>query len=83
MNNADVPDWVRARNRPKLGTACDFTCAAYGNPKQVASFIANDPMRFQFNQLIYEGSWVHISFSENPKYQVLTYTGGVYVPGIV
>lgn len=41
------------------GEACDFTCPAFGTPLQIAAAIAASGIKF--GQLIFEGSWVHIS----------------------
>lgn len=41
------------------GEACDFRCPAYGTPLQIAAAIAKSGIKF--GQLIYEGTWVHIS----------------------
>lgn len=41
------------------GEACDFRVPAFGTPLQVAAAIAKSSI--QFGQLIYEGTWVHIS----------------------
>jgi zinc D-Ala-D-Ala carboxypeptidase len=54
-----------------IGLAADFTCPAYGSPLVVAHAIQASDIRF--DQLIYEFDlWVHVSFSKNPRRQVLT-----------
>lgn len=69
------------------GEACDFNCFSFGTAKQVAQKIADS--KIEFGQLIYEGSWVHISTpTEQHKRQVMTavFKKGektAYVPGIV
>ena len=54
------------------GFAIDFTCNAYGTPLAVCKAIVASGI--EFSQLIWEGTWVHISF--NPakihKREVLT-----------
>lgn len=58
------------------GWAIDFRAPKYGTPKQIATAIwASDIV---FDQLIYEGSWVHISFDPRARMQVLT---AVFKPG--
>jgi len=47
------------------GFAIDFICPEFGNPLAVARSLADHHLKF--DQLIYEGTWVHISF--NPKYR--------------
>lgn len=55
------------------GRAADFTCPAFGSPREVcAQLITNGVV---FDQLIYEGTWVHLGipvFGEPPRQQVLT-----------
>lgn len=54
-----------------LGEAVDFTCAKYGDPKKIVTRIMNSDIKF--DQLICEfDSWVHISFSDKNRRQVLT-----------
>ena len=53
------------------GLAADFTCPSYGPPLAVAQLVKKSGI--DFDQLIYEfDSWVHVSFSSNPRRQVLT-----------
>lgn len=53
------------------GMAADFVCPRYGSPYDICQTIINSGM--VFDQLIHEfTSWVHISWSPNPKQQVLT-----------
>ena len=75
-----------ARNSQHLqGLAADFTAPSFGSPIQIARAIAAS--NIQFDQLIQEGTWVHVSFSANPRRSVLTakFTNGVasYLPGLV
>lgn len=53
-----------------LGYAVDFTCPEFGTPKEVASKIAESPIKF--DQLIYEGTWVHLSIDPRNRREVLT-----------
>jgi putative chitinase len=53
-----------------FGKAADFTCRGLGTPLEVCRAIAAS--NIIFDQLIYEGTWVHISFSPTPRCQVLT-----------
>lgn len=48
------------------GFAADFTCAGYGTPLAICKLLAQQLT--DFDQIIQEGSWVHISFApENRK----------------
>lgn len=42
------------------GMAVDFTCPGYGSPKKVAKMLAQ---HMNFDQLIYEGTWVHLGLA--------------------
>lgn len=54
------------------GWAVDFICPGFGTPKQITDAIkASDIM---FDQLIEEGTWVHISFAPTKRRQVLKAT---------
>ena len=44
------------------GLAVDFTCPAYGSPRHICLDLIASGLRF--DQLICEGSWVHISLAE-------------------
>lgn len=67
-----------------LGQACDFISPQYGTPKAIAGLIAPWMDILGVDQLIYEQSWVHVSFVlQNPRYEALTFRDGKYLPGIV
>ena len=51
------------------GLAADFTAPFFGTPIQIARAIVASHIKF--DQLIQEGSWVHISFSAAPRRQAL------------
>ena len=63
-----------------FGNACDFICPAFGSPGAVAKAIADSDIRF--DQLIEEGSWVHISIDPRMRGQVLTMRNGKYTVGL-
>lgn len=44
------------------GLAADFICPAFGTPRQICEQLLD--MDFRFDQLIFEGAWVHISLSD-------------------
>jgi putative chitinase len=53
------------------GHAVDFNCYGFGDPLAVCRAIAGSDLAF--DQLIEEGSWVHISFDPRMRRQVLTH----------
>lgn len=92
-----VDSWIRclALNRalgskdtsqhPK-GEAVDFTAPTYGSPTAIAKKLVAEAVTVKFDQLILEGTWVHISFcspTSVPRGQVLSLlnTGG-YATGL-
>lgn len=52
------------------GFAADITCSFYGTPLELCHAIMASGIRF--DQLIYEGTWVHISFAPAMRQEVLT-----------
>lgn len=71
----------------KLGQAADFISPEAGTPRSIARRLAQHQPELHFDQLIYEGAWVHVSFTlVKPRGQVLTATfvGGRvhYAPGV-
>jgi len=58
------------RSQHTLGEAADFICPGYGSPLEVCRAIVKAGIGF--DQLIHEGTWVHISFTQKPRGQVLT-----------
>ena len=72
------------RSQHTKGEAVDFICPGYGSPKEVATLLAKNIDTLRFDQLIYEYSWVHISFSPVPRGQIFTLDSktGQSIPGI-
>lgn len=69
------------------GLAADFVAPDFGLPRQVARYLMERSGEIRYDQLIWEGAWVHISFvAAQPRSQVLTahfMPGGVsYSPGV-
>ena len=58
------------------GYAADFTCEAFGSPLEICRQIATSDIGF--DQLIQEGTWVHISIAPTMRRDLLTahFTGG-------
>lgn len=52
------------------GLAVDFVCPSVGTPKEIVQVLARSGL--QFDQLIQEGTWVHVSFDPRMRGQVLT-----------
>ena len=52
------------------GYAADFTCADYGTPLDIVQTLAHSDV--QFDQIIQEGTWVHISFDPQLRREILT-----------
>lgn len=64
------------------GHAVDFVVPAFGTPYQVAKAIAEAVPRIEFDQLIYELTWVHISFAPANRRQIMTFQDGQYTNGL-
>ena len=64
-----------------LGYAVDLVCPAYGDPYKIAAAIAGS--KIQFDQVINEHTWVHVSFDPRYRHQALTLVDdGSYESGI-
>lgn len=57
------------------GQACDFVCPSFGDPREVFEKIKPLVYILGVDQLILEPSWVHVSFSLLPRYQVFSLVG--------
>jgi len=57
------------------GYAADFICPAFGSPLAIVEALVAS--KLEFDQLIEEGTWVHISFDPRTRRQVLTAHFGV------
>ena len=69
-----------------LGQAVDFTCNRFGSPFQISVELSKFSHILNYNQLIYEGTWVHISFPPEGvrgKREVLTMKNGKYLKGLI
>ena len=68
------------------GRAVDFICPHFGTPYDICKWLESKRDLLAYDQLIYEGTWVHISFvipPAVPRLESLTYESGKYVTGIV
>ena len=62
-----------SNSRQLVGLAADFTCPSFGMPRAICREVAES--RLPFDQLIFEGTWVHIGLSPEGtplRRQVLT-----------
>lgn len=66
-----------------VGEAVDFICPRYSTPRGICQALGPRMGELGIDQLIHEGSWVHISFTLNPRYELLTLAAGKYVKGLV
>lgn len=76
-----------ASSQHVAGLACDFVAPDFGTPRSIARHLSQQAEALGFDQLIFEGTWVHISFvPDNPRRQVLTahFGGGMvtYTKGV-
>ena len=55
-----------------FGYAVDFKCPNFGAPYEVTKKIIDSGLKF--DQIIWEGTWVHISFAPTMRQQKLTAT---------
>jgi hypothetical protein len=66
------------------GDAADFICPAYGSPLDICRAIF--AAQISYDQLIQEGTWVHISFAPEMRQELLTArfepTGTSYTKGL-
>jgi hypothetical protein len=63
-----------------LGWAADFICPAFGSPLAICKALAASSIKF--DQIIEEGTWVHISFDPRMRGTVLTKNGAGYSAGL-
>jgi zinc D-Ala-D-Ala carboxypeptidase len=63
------------------GHACDFVCPPFGDPIDICRHLSASAL--EFDQVIEEGAWVHISFAHPMRREVLTKNpAGGYRPGL-
>ena len=58
--------------------AVDFTCPAFGPPEAIVAKLAPLSASLGIDQLIVEPGWVHVSFTERPRFQILRMVAGRY-----
>jgi hypothetical protein len=57
------------------GDAADFVCPDFGSPEEICKAIIASGLKF--DQLIQEGTWVHVSMAPAMRQQTLTANFGV------
>jgi zinc D-Ala-D-Ala carboxypeptidase len=62
------------------GYAADFICPTFGTPLEVCATISRSTL--DFDQLIQEGTWVHLSVDPRMRREVLTRAGAGFSPGL-
>lgn len=60
------------RSAHMSGLAADFIAPRFGTPKEIVSAIKDSDIRY--DQLIYEGTWVHFSVDDRMRRETLTAT---------
>lgn len=92
-----ISSWFRSRalnvaiggaqnSQHSKGEAVDFKCPGWGSPKRIALWLSQNKDVLEYDQLILEPTWIHISFTQTspPRKNDLTVTPtGKYVKGIV
>lgn len=77
MNSADEHSWqayFKTKGHPK-GRSMDFKAPRFGTPYQIVKYLMGRPeVMAHVDQLIMEGAWVHVGWSENPRHTVKTAT---------
>lgn len=69
-----------ATSQHMLCQAADFVCPGFGSPEAVVRALAPWVKVLGVDQLILEATWVHVSFSLNPRYQTLRMSQGKLIP---
>jgi len=60
------------KGHPK-GKCLDFRARRFGSPAEIVTFIAGQPeIMAHIDQIIAEGTWVHVSWSDAPRHEVMT-----------
>jgi hypothetical protein len=65
------------------GEAVDFVCPLFGSPFQICIFLTEWMNVAGIDQMIMEGTWVHVSFTHNPRRDILTMKDGHYFKGVL
>jgi len=72
MDDAAWRMYFRNKGHPK-GRCLDFRARRFGSPAEIVQFIAAQPeIMAHIDQIIAEGTWVHVSWSIAPRHEVMT-----------
>lgn len=69
-----------AQSAHMTGYAVDFICPGFGSPLAICKAVVKSGIAF--DQIIQEGTWVHLSFAPANRRMVLTKSGHGYKPGL-
>jgi zinc D-Ala-D-Ala carboxypeptidase len=58
-----MPEHWNSTSQHAQGLAADFIAPQFGTPRSSAKYLMERSGEIRFDQLIYEGGWVHISFA--------------------
>lgn len=62
-----------ASSQHQLGLAADFVAPRFGSPRAIARHLQPRMEELRIDQLIFEGTWVHVSFDPaKPRHEALT-----------
>lgn len=67
IDDASWDIYFARKGHPK-GFAIDFTCPAFGTPAEIVAKLKDSGIKF--DQLLMEGTWVHVSFDPQMRNQV-------------
>jgi len=74
---ADEAGWAayyKRKGHPR-GDVADITARAFGTPLQIVRHVSHQPhLMRSIDQIIMEGTWVHVGTADNPRGQVMTAT---------
>lgn len=74
---ADEAGWAtyfKRKGHPQ-GNCADLRAPAFGTPLEIARHVASRPhLMDNIDQIIMEGTWVHIATADEPRHQVMTAT---------
>lgn len=66
--------YFKNKAHPK-GRSLDFKAPRFGTPYQIVKFISSRPeLMARIDQIIMEGTWVHVAWSDTPRHEVKTAT---------
>lgn len=81
--NAKIPGSSKTSQHSR-GQAVDFVCPRFGTPREIALHLLRNKGVIQYDQLILEPTWIHISFTQGTArgIELTSPHAGSYLPGI-